>query len=133
MDIKPEKKEILDKVVNGGSPKKAAKKKSAKEPRDNVRMTSSPQFEKDVKKLSLEDLISMLDTTKAHFPGNKLIWLKDVAAYLNHCLPYEVADSIFEGKSIGKSQSTFGPVDESITAHFCSARLSKKSASERSC
>lgn len=98
---KQEKKEPAVKMLNGGSPKKAAKKKPPKEHREALKMTTNPHFEKDVKRLNLEDLISMLETTKTHFPTSRLTWLKDVAAYLNHCIPYEVADSVFEGQPSG--------------------------------
>lgn len=101
--VQQKKKESTEKVVNGDSSKKSAKKKQQpKEHREVLKMTNNAQFEKDVRKLSPDDLVSMLDATKTHFPTNRSMWIKDVAAYLNHCLPYEVPDSVFEGKSSGQ-------------------------------
>lgn len=103
VEIKPKKEEPAEKTMNGGSPKKVAKKKAAKEFREVLKMTTNPQFVIDVRDINLEDLLSMLETTKTHYPSTKLIWLKDVAAYLNHCISYEVADSVFDGKSLGNN------------------------------
>lgn len=132
VEIKVQKEDIAEKAMNGGmnggSPKKVAKKKAPKEFKQVLKMTTNPQFEKDVRKFNLDDLVSMLETTKTHYPSTKLIWLKDVAAYLNHCIPYEVVDSIFEGKPLGKYLETH---KMSIIVFISDGRLSNELPSQK--
>jgi hypothetical protein len=78
--------------------KKPKLHKSGQPPPPKKRFTSDKSFENDVKKITVNDIRSMLTESKTHFPDSKSLWLKDIAVYINTLIPYEVTDPIFTGK-----------------------------------
>src|SRR5258705_6246596 len=52
---------------------------------------------------SASELENMITNSRDHFPESPSIWLKDVAAYLNHLLPYEAEDPVFSNRTLGKN------------------------------
>lgn len=82
-----------------GFPDKPHKKPKPQKPLPQKRkFTAEKSFENEVRKVSLHDIQMMMTESKTHFPDTKSIWLKDVAAYLNTLVPYEVSDPLFNGK-----------------------------------
>jgi len=87
-----------DKLANGDQKKNAAKKKSYKTPEAPAKrkFTHDKSFEPDLKKVRVGDIRDMLSQSRVHFPDSKSIWLKDITAYINQLIPYEVSDPLFK-------------------------------------
>ena len=95
-----ETKENVNGKANGNLVDKKKKVKSTKQKEHSVKkkFTTNPSFEPDVKRISGGDIQALLVESKTHFPDSKSIWLKDVTAYLNSLIQYEVVDPVFSGK-----------------------------------
>lgn len=50
-------------------------------------------------KISVEEFKSKFETTKTLFPDGPIIWLKELAQYLNQRITVEVVDPTFKNKS----------------------------------
>lgn len=103
--------------TNGSLPKPPVNRRKQPQPEKpsfKHKYTNDKSFDPDVKQIRQEDLLSVLCESKIHFVGESLIfsfdkssfltpqssssdaqsiWLKDMAAYLNHLLPYQLPSS----------------------------------------
>ena len=78
-------------------PPKPASRKSRQQappsgPPPKRRFTSDKSFDPDIVSIRLDDLLRVFSESRIHFADTQSIWLKDMAAYLNHLLPYELSD-----------------------------------------
>lgn len=51
--------------------------------------------------IDVEDLRKLYEKTKTLFPEAPIVWLKEVAQYLNQKMPVEVQDPVFSNKQDG--------------------------------
>lgn len=86
-------------VPANGSAGRQAKPNKKPKPQPELpakrRFTGDKSFDPDVRQVKLDDLVRVFGESRIHFADTQSIWLKDMAAYLNHLLPYELSEPAF--------------------------------------
>lgn len=73
-------------------------KAKAVDPPAKQRFTGDKSFEPDVRSVQLSDLMKVYHESQVHFADAPSIWLKDMAAYLNHLLPFQLSEPAFRSR-----------------------------------
>lgn len=66
--------------------------------------------------IEVEDLKKLYEKTKTLFPEAPIVWLKEVAQYLNQKIPVEVQDPVFSNRQDGYPFSTV--INNSLSIHI---------------